>query len=83
MNAVYGLFTAIFYHHNPVTTVATVGGAALTTTLLTSKKFLNKATQFAKEPTVPLAEKLAAIVKENTGMTIQALQKAMRGEGEG
>jgi hypothetical protein len=78
MNAIYGLFTAILYHHNPVTTVATVGGAALTTTLLTNKKFLNLATRFAKEPTESLAEKLAAIVKENSGMTIQNLQKVMR-----
>lgn len=82
MNAVYGLFTAIFYHHNPVTTVATVGGAALTTTLLTNKKFLNLATRFAKEPTEPLAKQLAAIVRENTGVTVQALLEGMRDNQE-
>jgi hypothetical protein len=82
MGASIGFVISIL-HGNFTIPAITTGGGTVATRLLTSKKFLNKATQFAKEPTVPLADKLAAIVKENTGMTIQALQKAMRGEGEG
>jgi hypothetical protein len=77
MGAVIGLVVSICHGNLGIPTV-TVGGGTLATRLLTSKKFLNKATQFAKEPTEPLAKKLEAIVKENTGMTVQALQKAMR-----
>jgi phage tail tape-measure protein len=58
-------------------TLAVSGASAYgLTQLLTHKRFLNKALQFAKEPTEPLAKQLERIVKENTGLTIQALSKA-------
>lgn len=79
MGAAIGLVVSLC-HGNLSIPAITVGGGTIATTLLTSKRFLNKATQFAKEPTEPLAKQLAAIVKENTGMTVQALQKAMRGD---
>lgn len=80
MGAVFGL-TGYLCHGNLTIPAITVGGGTVATTLLTSKKFLNKASQFAKEPTEPLAKRLEAIVRENTGMTVQALQKAMRSTG--
>ena len=58
-------------------TLAVSGASAYgLTQLLTNKRFLNKALQFAKEPTEPLAKQLETIVKENTGLTIQALSKS-------
>jgi hypothetical protein len=58
-------------------TLAVSGASAYgLTQLLTNKRFLNKALQFAKEPTEPLAKQLKTIVKENTGLTIQALSKS-------
>lgn len=77
MGAAIGLIVSLC-HGNLTIPAVTVGGGTVATTLLTSKRFLNKATQFAKEPTEPLAKQLAAIVKENTGMTIQAIQKEMK-----
>ena len=81
MGAAIGLVVSLC-HGNLKIPAITIGGGTVATTLLTSKKFLNKATQFAKEPTEPLAKQLAAIVKENTGMTIQAIQKGMRDSRE-
>ncbi len=79
MGAVFGLITSILYGKLAIP-AAVVGGGAVATKLLTSKKFLNKATQFAREPTERLARKVAEIVKENTGMTVLALQEAVREE---
>ena len=81
MGATIGLVVSLC-HGNLKIPAITIGGGTVATTLLTSKRFLNKATQFAKEPTEPLAKQLAAIVKENTGMTIQAIQKGMSGNRE-
>jgi hypothetical protein len=77
MGSVMGLITSLALG-NFTLPAKVIGGGAVATTLLTSKRFLNKATQFAKEPTEPLARQLANIVKENTGMTVQALQKGAR-----
>jgi len=81
MGAAIGLVVSLC-HGNLKIPAITVGGGAFANTLLTSKRFLNKATQFAKEPTGPLAKQLATIVKENTGMTMQALQKAIKGNDQ-
>ncbi len=81
MGAAIGLVVSLC-HGNLTIPAVTVGGGTIATTLLTNKKFFNKATQFAKEPTEPLAKQLAAIVKENTGMTIQAIQKGMKDSRE-
>ncbi len=81
MGAAIGLVVSL-YHGNLAIPAVTVGGGTVATTLLTNKRFLNKATQFAKEPTEPLAKQLAAIVKENTGMTVQILQKVIRDNRE-
>ena len=81
MGAAIGLIVSLS-HGNLTIPAVTVGGGTVATTLLTDKKFLNLATRFALEPTEPLAKQLAKIVKENTGMTIQALQKGMSGNRE-
>jgi len=81
VGSVMGLITSIALG-NLILPAKVIGGGAVATKLLTSKKFLNKATQFAKEPTEPLAQKVAKIVKENTGVTVQAIQKGMRGNRE-
>jgi hypothetical protein len=81
MGSVMGLITSLALG-NFTLPAKVIGGGAVATTLLTSKRFLNKATQFAKEPTEPLAKQLEMIVKENTGMTIQALQRAMKSQQE-
>jgi hypothetical protein len=77
VGSVMGLITSIALG-NLTLPAKVIGGGAVATKLLTSKRFLNMATQFAKEPTEPLAQKVAKIVKENTGVTVQALQKATR-----
>jgi hypothetical protein len=81
MGSVMGLITSLALG-NVTLPAKVIGGGAVATTLLTSKRFLNKATQFAKEPTEPLAKQIANIVKENTGMSIQALQKGVRNNRE-
>lgn len=53
-------------------------GVGKFTDMLTDKKFLNKAADFARKPSEPLAKQLENIVKENTGYTIQALNKIYR-----
>ena len=79
MGAAIGVIASIL--SGKLTIPATVlGGGTATTKLLTSKKFLNHATEFARQPTEPLAQKLAAVVQENTGMTIEALVKAAEGD---
>jgi len=77
VGSVMGLITSVALG-NVTLPAKVIGGGTVATKLLTSKKFLNKATQFAKEPSKPLAKQLAAIVKENTGMTIHAIQKGLR-----
>lgn len=61
---------------NPLPTLTSGLGAYGATKLLTSKRFLNKATQFAKEPTESLARQLQKMVKEETGVTLQTLLKS-------
>jgi hypothetical protein len=65
-----------------ITPLKVMGGGAVLTELLTNKRFLNLATKFAKEPTEPLAQKLNALVKENTGMTSQALMTGLKANGD-
>lgn len=48
------------------------------TQLLTSKRFLNKALQFAKEPTETLAQQIEKIVQDETGVALQVLIKEMQ-----
>jgi hypothetical protein len=60
-----------------------IGGGAVLTQLLTSKRFLNLATEFAKLPTEPLAKQLNNLIKENTGMTSQALMTGLKDNGDG
>ncbi len=55
-----------------------IGGGAVLTQLLTNKRFLNLATEFAKQPTEPLAQKLNNLIKENTGMTSQVLMTGLK-----
>ena len=55
-----------------LTSLATASAA---TKLLTSKQFLNTAHQFAKTPTESLAKRMDKIVKDHTGVGIQALMK--------
>jgi hypothetical protein len=81
MGSVMGLITSLALG-NFTLPAKVIGGGAVATTLLTSKRFLNLATKFVKEPTEPLAKQLETIVKENTGMTIQALQKGIRNNRE-
>ena len=64
-----------------ITPFKVIGGGAVLTELLTNKRFLNLATKFAKEPTEPLAQKLNALIKENTGMTSQALMTGLKDQG--
>lgn len=47
-----------------------------------SKRFINKATQFAKEPTDTLAQQIEKIVKEETGVALQTLMKTTREKQE-
>jgi hypothetical protein len=81
MGSVMGLITSLALG-NFTLPAKVIGGGAVATTLLTSKRFLNLATKFAKEPTEPLAKQIANIVKENTGMSIQSLQKGVRNNRE-
>jgi hypothetical protein len=60
------------------TPLKVIGGGAVLTQLLTNKRFLNLATEFAKQPLVPLAQKLNTIIKENTGMTSQTLMTGLK-----
>lgn len=82
VGSVMGLITSIALG-NITLPAMVIGGGAVATKLLTSKKFLNKATQFAKAPTEPLAAQVAAIVRENTGMTVQALIEGVMGDEKG
>lgn len=45
--------------------------------LLTSKRFLNLAIKYAKEPSQPLEKQLGKIVQESTGVPLQSLIKEM------
>jgi len=76
MGAAIGVIGSLLYGKLAIP-AAVIGGGSVATKLLTSKAFLNKATQFAKEPTEPLVRKVAEIVKENTGMTVLALQEVV------
>ena len=60
------------------TPLKVIGGGAVLTQLLTNKRFLNLATEFAKQPAEPLAQKLNNLIKENTGMTSQALMTGLK-----
>ncbi len=64
------------------TPLKVIGGGAVLTQLLTNKRFLNLATEFAKQPTELLAQKLNTLIKENTGMTSQALMTGLKGNGD-
>lgn len=57
------------------TAVPVALGAAGVTKLLTSKKFLNMATRYAKNPSDSLASHIGRIVKNETGVTLQELGK--------
>jgi hypothetical protein len=63
---------------NPLPTLASGLGVYGASKLLTSKRFINKATQFAKEPTDTLAQQIEKIVKEETGVALQTLMKTTR-----
>ncbi len=63
---------------NPLPTLASGLGVYGASKLLTSKRFINKATQFAKEPTDTLAKQIEKIVKEETGVALQTLMKTTR-----
>ena len=45
--------------------------------VLTNKKFLNLATQFAKEPTLSRAQKLEKLFQEETGLSMQSLVQSV------
>ena len=45
--------------------------------LLTSKRFLNLAVKYAKEPSQSVEKQLGKIVQERTGVTLQLLIKEM------
>ena len=53
---------------------ATQGG----TKLLTSKRFINLAHRYAKQPTESLSHKLQAIIKDTTGKSVLVLNKELR-----
>lgn len=57
------------------TAVPVALGAAGVTKLLTSKKFLNMATRYAKNPSESLASHIERIVKNETGVALQELGK--------
>jgi hypothetical protein len=67
---------------NPLPTLASGLGIYGASKLLTSKRFINKATQFAKEPTDTLAQQIEKIVKEETGVALQTLMKTTREKQE-
>ena len=52
------------------TPLKVIGDGAVLTQLLTNKRFL--VTEFAKQPTSPLAKRLNSLIKENTVMTYKA-----------
>lgn len=56
------------------TAVAEAGSAYY---VLTNKKFLNLATQFAKEPTLSRAQKLEKLFQEETGLSMQSLVQSV------
>lgn len=70
-----GLLTSIWNFGLTPNLAGGAAGAGLLTYLLKSKEFVKTATKFAKNPTDPLAKRLEKIVKENTGLTIQAVIK--------
>ncbi len=63
---------------NPLPTLASGLGAYGASKLLTSKRFINKVTQFAREPTDTLAQQLDKIVKEETGVALQTLMRGIQ-----
>lgn len=68
-------------------TGATIGTAAYATRLITDKKFLNMAHRFAKEaksrpPSPKLTEDIARRIQELTGLSPDALNRAVRGDNE-
>ena len=81
VTAVIGFFQGLA-GTNPLPTIAGGLGAYGTSKLLTNKKFLNKATQFAKEPSDLLARQIEKIVKEETGVALQTLMKTTREKKE-
>ncbi len=62
---------------------AAVGAVtAATTYLIGDKRFLNLALKYAKTPSQPVAKQLEAVIKENTGYTIQTLSKMYQEGGK-
>ena len=73
VGSVIGFIQGLVFGTNPVPTALGALGAFGTQKLLTSQKFIDIATEFAKKPTPALANRLNNVVKENTGLSIQMI----------
>ena len=60
---------------NPVPTILGGLGAFGAQKLLTSQKFIDIASEFAKKPSPTLAHRLNNVVKDNLGLSIQTIMQ--------
>ena len=74
-NALLGIAGGLYM--NPERTWLILGAMKGGQELLTSKRFVNLAKRYAKEPTESIAQKLEAVIKDTTGMTVLELHKQL------
>ena len=77
-----GLLKSVYTFGFTPNLVAGAVGASVLTYLLQSKSFVRTATKLAKNPSEPLAKRLEKIVKDHTGLTIQAAIHQIQGDDE-
>ena len=75
VGSVMTMIQGLAFGTNIIPAILSGSSAIAATKLITSKQFLNTAHQFAKTPTESLAKRLDRIVKDHTGVGVQALMK--------
>lgn len=73
---------SLVFRANPFPALATTVGAKGITKLLTDKKFINKVSQFSKDPNETIAKQIDNIIKNHTGLGAQTLVKPIKEKEE-